>query len=596
MDILRLRLWLLIVLVPGMTWAQFTDDFNDGDFTNSPTWSGDVAEFEVLNDTLHLNAPAVTEESYLSTPSVAINDAVWEFHWRYDISPSSANQVFVYLVSDQANLEGDLNGYFVRLGNTDDEVSLYRQDGASSTEIIDGKNKTLDSSPVYVRIRVTRDATGNWELFRDTLGGTSFTSEGTAFDDSYISSNYFGVLCDYTSTKSQSFYFDDFIVTGTGFVDTIKPTVISVEYVGDSSVKVVFSEDIDPITGAELTNYSADNNLGFATNTVVTGNEVSLIFAGPFQSGIIYSLYFTNIEDIAGNVIDPKSEIFAKIETPEVGDIVINEIMFNPFGSGSDYLELYNNSNKIFDLAKLKVANVNDDNTLNQVEWASSTFKYFKPGKYIVLTEDSLNITENYTVMHPDYLVEIGDLPSMNNDDGTIAVLDSAENRLDQFSYTEEMHFALYDDVEGISLERINPNATTQDENNWHSAAADANYGTPTFTNSQLNTSVADGTFVLDPDYISPDGDGNNDLLNINYQLDNSGTTVNIIVFDSRGRKVAHIARNTVLGTSGVLRWDGVTDDGTKARKGVYVLFIESFNLNGEVEQYKLAFTVNGRF
>ncbi len=595
MDILKHFVLFIILMDSTIVSAQFTDDFSDGDFTASPTWSGDDTEFEILNDTLHLNAPAVTDESYLSTPSEAINDATWEFHFRFEQNPSSSNQAFIYLVSDAANLEGSLNGYFVRIGNTSDEISLYRQDGGTSSELIDGSDGSVDSYPVNVRVRVTRDAIGNWELLRDTTGGTTFISEGTAFDDTYISSDYFGVLCDYTSTRSDAFYFDDFNVTGTPFVDNEAPTIDQVIVSGDSTLKLVFSEDIDPVTGNTVTNYSPDNDLGYPVTAVANGNEVELSFGSAIGSGIVYSLYVTNVEDQSGNSIVATSEIFGKVETPVSGDIVINELLFNPRSSGADFLEIYNNSNKLFDLSKVKIANLNDDGSLNQIEWAYDSFKYFKPGKFIVLTEDTANILSEYTVASPDYLLQIDDLPSMNNDDGAIAILDSAENTIDEFSYTEDMHFALYDDVEGISLERINPDLTTQDENNWHSAAADANYGTPTAENSQLDNVTLQDAFTLAPDYFSPDGDGHNDLLNIHYILDDPGNSVNIIAFDARGRKIARIAQNTVLGTEGVLRWDGVTDEGTKVRVGVYVLFIEFFNLDGTVERYKKGFSVNGR-
>ncbi|MEM9023108.1 MAG: hypothetical protein AAGB22_05170, partial [Bacteroidota bacterium] len=150
-------LGLLFALLPSTLMAQFTDDFSDGDFTANPMWDGDTAKFEVdgLNQ-LHLDAVPVTDVAYLSTPSASINNATWEFFLRMDFNPSSSNQALVYLVSDQADLNGPLNGYLVRIGGTEDEISLFRQDGATQVEIIDGTDDKVDVSQVNVRVQVTR--------------------------------------------------------------------------------------------------------------------------------------------------------------------------------------------------------------------------------------------------------------------------------------------------------------------------------------------------------------------------------------------------------------------------------------------------------
>src|SRR5688572_12346646 len=131
--------------------AQFADNFSDGDFTNNPSWSGDNSRFSVESSQLRLTAPAVTDVAYLSTASAAINDAVWEFFLRMDFATSGTNYTDVYLVSDNPVLTGPLNGYFVRVGNSTDEVSLYRQSGTTKTEIIDGLDSRVVIDPVQAR-------------------------------------------------------------------------------------------------------------------------------------------------------------------------------------------------------------------------------------------------------------------------------------------------------------------------------------------------------------------------------------------------------------------------------------------------------------
>jgi len=194
--------------------GQFTDSFSDGDFTNNPNWMGDLGRFEVdTNFSLHLNDTAASISS-LVTQSQAIINGEWIFSVRLDFSPSTNNFAKVYLASDMIDLSGPLNGMYVKIGGQSgniDDISLYTQTGTNSNKIIDGSPGLVSNNP-DVSIKVTRDVVGNWELFLDTTG--VFFTQGTAFDNSILSSDYFGVYCKYTITRSDKFWFDDFSVTG----------------------------------------------------------------------------------------------------------------------------------------------------------------------------------------------------------------------------------------------------------------------------------------------------------------------------------------------------------------------------------------------
>jgi len=207
------KLIFIFIALPLFIFGQFTDDFSDGDFTNNPSWTGDVGRFEVDTNSLHLNDSAAST-SFLVTQSQAIINGEWIFNIKMDFSPSTNNFAKVYLVSDMVNLSGALNGMYVKVGGQSgniDDISLYTQTGTNSNEIIDGSSGLLSNNP-DVRIKVTRDVVGNWELFLDTAG--VFFTQGTAFDNSILSSDYFGVYCKYTITRSDKFWFDDFSVTG----------------------------------------------------------------------------------------------------------------------------------------------------------------------------------------------------------------------------------------------------------------------------------------------------------------------------------------------------------------------------------------------
>ena len=207
-----------LLFLPMITFAQFTDSFSDGDFTNNPNWLGDVGVFEVdTNFTLHLN-DSIANTSSLVTQSQSIINGEWIFSVRLDFAPSTNNYARVYLVSDEQDLTGPLNGYFVKIGGqsgTVDDISLYSQMGTNYTEVIDGIDSLVSNYP-DISVKVTRDSIGNWELLLDTNGG--FFSQGVAFENSITESDYFGVFCKYTITRSSKFWFDNFNVTGSSSI------------------------------------------------------------------------------------------------------------------------------------------------------------------------------------------------------------------------------------------------------------------------------------------------------------------------------------------------------------------------------------------
>jgi hypothetical protein len=300
----RLVVYLLILLSSTLLHAQFTDNFSDGDFTANPPWAGTTTKFIVDAGWLRLQAPSVTDIAYLATPSEAINNAVWEFSVQLNFNPSSSNFTRVYLSSSQPDLSGSLNGYFVLIGDTPDEVSLYRQTGTIRTKIIDGLDGRVNTDPVLIRIRVTRDELGNWELLSDAGITGTFVSEGTVTDNAHLAAAYFGVYCSYTSTRSTHFFFDDFIVTGDPFIPpppaNFKDIIITelfpdpnpviglpeaefVELFNRSSNPINLSgwKLSDPSTSASLPNYI----LASGTYVIITPTSSASAYA-PFGSTI----------------------------------------------------------------------------------------------------------------------------------------------------------------------------------------------------------------------------------------------------------------------------------------------------------------------
>ena len=159
---------------------------------------------------------------------------------------------------------------------------------------------------------------------------------------------------------------------------------------------------------------------------------------------------------------------------------------------------------------------------------------------------------------------------------------------IDSLHYYSSWHFPLLNDRHNISLERLSATRPTNDSQNWHSASQTSGFATPGYKNSQLDEPGAGKDDVtIEPEVFSPDNDGKNDVVNVVFHFDTPGYLANVKVYDSRGRIVRTLIENQLLGNDGVFSWDGVNNDKEKSRTGIYVFYIQVFNLNGDEKEFK---------
>jgi len=184
--------------------------------------------------------------------------------------------------------------------------------------------------------------------------------------------------------------------------------------------------------------------------------------------------------------------------------------------------------------------------------------------------------------------VKVDPFPAYNNDEGTVIIATYAGKIIDVFNYSEDMHYPLLNYVDGVSLERTNFNTSTSDKNNWHSAAESVGFGTPAYRNSQfVSSEILNEPIVVEPEIFSPDNDGYNDLISIKYTFDQPGYNMTVDIYNAKGQLTRKLVNNEYLGTTGLINWDGIQDDNSKAPIGIYVFYIQVFDLNGNVKQYK---------
>ncbi|MDQ3291792.1 MAG: hypothetical protein M3Q05_10935, partial [Bacteroidota bacterium] len=239
-----------------LSFGQLQEDFTDGNFSQNPVWQGNTESFLVnAAHQLQSNGPTITNtQLQLTTASQAAVDVSWEFWAQLNLATSSGNYADVFLLSDSTNLAGKNSGYFVRIGGTDDEVSLFRKDaGKTPVNIINGVDKTIASSTTNtVRVKVTRSVAGEWQLAADFSGtGTNYVLQGTTTDSTYRQAAYFGILIRYSSANSKKFYFDDIHIR-----DTKAPSLQAITRTGSRTLDVTFSEPVEPTTAEISNNYT----------------------------------------------------------------------------------------------------------------------------------------------------------------------------------------------------------------------------------------------------------------------------------------------------------------------------------------------------
>lgn len=275
------------------------------------------------------------------------------------------------------------------------------------------------------------------------------------------------------------------------------------------------------------------------------------------------------------------------------GDILINEVLFNPYDDGEDFVELYNNTDYTIMLNSIRLATWDADLQKLKTMVALPDSVFMLPQDYVVLTIDADAIYRYYTAKHRDKVVVMKKMPAYSNQQGVVIVSLEDSTVIDRFDYTEELHYRWLTDVEGVSLERRSFEEPTNSAANWHSAAKQTGWATPTYKNSQaMNMIVSDNAFGIEPEVFSPDNDGYNDLLTITYSIHESDMLSNITIFDEQGRLVKALERNAWLGTNGSFVWDGSDENGNRCRIGNYVVYIEVYNTKGSLQTIKKVVTL----
>lgn len=476
------KIFIILPIIFSLSgYSQVADNFSDGDLTNSPTWTPDLAgNWVVATNQLRSNSSVASSSFYITAPSSKATNGQWEFWVNLQFNTSSTNYVDVYLTSELSDLlSATNNGYFVRIGGTPDEISLYKVTAGSASILINGTDGITNSSNSTLRIKVIRDVNNLWTLERDASGGTNYVLEGSIADNTFTTSNFFGIRIQQSTASFFNKHFLDDIYAGEIILDTDPPVLQQLQVLSSTQLSLLFNEKVTASTAQDVSHYSSTNGLGNPTTAVLQADEktVILTYAQSFSSGATNQLTITGVADLLGNSVSSIVEPFFFFQSQPVSnkDIIITEIFADPSPQvglpDAEFIELYNRSGNAIDLAGWKFS---DGSSI-----AVFPTKIVLPGEYwIVCANASTSLFTPFgnTVGVPNF-------PTLNNSSDVLTLRTSTDQTIDSVSYALSWHKDLDKQEGGWTLELIDTNNPCGEENNW-AASEDAKGGTPGNVNS----------------------------------------------------------------------------------------------------------------
>lgn len=413
-------------------------------------------------------------------------------------------------------------------------------------------------------------------------------------------------------------------------IDESAPEILFANFFHPDSIEVEFNEYVDLTSGGEnklakggglqkqsqsnarfLLNGTPADLLFYDTNS---GDRV-ILDGSAVSQGEEVTLSVENLGDYKGNVATSLQQPIA--QPISEGDIIFNEIMFDPISDERDglpdqsqYVEIFNRRSYAISLEGFVLHDEpNEDGEISIIEPIRSNRQWLPANGYALIYPEPEDVPFSNS-RAADFFGLSGDMQefaiqtdrttlSLTNTGRQIYLADSTMQTIDMVDYVPEWHNPNVMDTKGIALERINPNFDTNDESNWGSNSTPLG-GSPGSENSIYQGSeqtISGNDIAFTPNPFSPDDDGFEDNLLISYSFDEPDYLIKVRIYDRYGRLVRKLAEAKRAGFEGSLIWDGKTDDGLRNRVGIYIVLLEAYNsANGKNLSFKETVVIARQF
>ncbi len=336
--------------------------------------------------------------------------------------------------------------------------------------------------------------------------------------------------------------------------DTTPPSIQSTTATSATTVEVVFSEDVDQTTAETVANYNITALTVDVTAASLTSSNTVTLTTDPLTSGTEYTLVIDGVEDLAGNAMSNVSTTFTYTAPSNInpGDIIINEIHYNPDGDDVPYefLEIYNTTSTSLSLTGITF----EDDDGHSVDLTGTTID---GNGFVVIAQN--DTTYSYLTCP---LISAGGYFGLSNGGNHLFIKDGTTT-IDSVFYDDASPWPTSPDGDGPSLELKNPSLDNSVATNWQ--ASYVNGGTPGATNSTdtvaptVENVVATSGTTIEVTF-SEDVDQTTAETATNYTITTRDVTVDSAARDASNHKLVVLTVSGMTTGNYTLTVNGVED------------------------------------
>ena len=217
----------------------------------------------------------------------------------------------------------------------------------------------------------------------------------------------------------------------TNSVDNVVEVLPDIDYVSvlsPNTIEVVFNQNMNQFSLENTDNYTIVEFDAHPISATVSQDNCKCVTLTFTQDLVFHKfhniLVFGSLNCSGTPVVDGCSCTFGVPDEAVGGDVVINEILFDPISPAADYVEIYNKSDKVLNINNLKLGVVkssfpNPPDTL--IKDICNENRQLMPGSYLLLTTTPDEIGAQYECATKNFIT-MKNFPSYPNS-GATAIL-----------------------------------------------------------------------------------------------------------------------------------------------------------------------------